>query len=93
MEKVGLVHGTWESKVDQTDALRFNEEENEDIILVPLRVHGRLPAGGKLPLSAGGETQPSEKNTGKVCPTSLKWGECGLVVAWGLSWPGMASLW
>lgn len=60
--------------MDQTDALRFSEEENEDIILLPLRVHGRLPAGGKLPLSAGGETQPSEKNMGKVCLPGLLFG-------------------
>lgn len=74
MEKVRSLHGTWESKMDQTDALRFNEEEDEDIILVPLHVHSRLPAGGKLPLSAGGEAQSSEKNTEKVCLPGLLFG-------------------
>lgn len=74
MEKTGSFHRMWESKVDQTDALRFNKEENEDIILVPLHVHGRLPAGGKLPLSAGGETKPSEKNTRTVCLPALLFG-------------------
>lgn len=100
MEKVGSFHGTWESKAYQTDVLRFNAEKNEDRTLVhftfmvgslqealnPVRRIREWFASQGFCLAMN-PSEPSE------CPTSLKWGKCGLAVAWGLSWPGMASLW